>query len=73
MRLQAVYRDDRTRLLIWNEHLVCALGRPDVEGSMNHQHDMLEEPRITTLTIYDSVTEYSTHNGTFYRTRFCTA
>jgi len=73
MCVQGMHRDDRTRLLIWDEHLVCALGRPDVEGSMNHQHDMFERPRITTLTIYDSVTEYSTHNGIFYRTRFRTA
>lgn len=35
-------RDVHRRLLTWNERMVCALGRPEVEGSMNHHHDMFE-------------------------------
>lgn len=56
-----------------DEHLVRALGRPDVEGSVNHRDDMFERSRIIPLTIHYTVTEYSTHNGIYDRTRLCTA
>lgn len=60
---------------MWNERLVRALGRPEMEGSVNHRHDLFERSRIITLTIRYTATECDTqkHNGKLDRTRLCTA